>query len=149
MLKLLLLYDTPTFKDKFLPSCWVTGLCWRSWYTALLLMISLQRTMLCWHAHWSRNKMTVYAKYQFLTSEHISYKFPCCTLYSSSVFFSSLVWRKRALVNQQRDTDPWAQHLLTSQPPIQLWLEAWATEKPNPAWQGLNNRFLPHPGPHS
>jgi len=35
----------------------------RFWYTALLLMISPQWTMLCWHAHWARNKLTAYAKY--------------------------------------------------------------------------------------
>lgn len=32
---------------------------WRFMYAALLLMISLHRTTLCWHAHWSRNKVTV------------------------------------------------------------------------------------------
>ena len=84
----------------------------------------------------------------------LQYKFPphpCFqpyTLYPAYVFYSSLVLSRRALVNQQRDTDPWAQHLLTSQPPIQARLEAEATEKPDPAWQGPNNRFLPHPGPH-
>uniref|UniRef100_A0AAV2MR73 Uncharacterized protein n=1 Tax=Knipowitschia caucasica TaxID=637954 RepID=A0AAV2MR73_KNICA len=58
--------------------------------------------------------------------------------------------RVTAVVTLQRDTDPC--NTASADKPASHSAQAWkhrAVEKPNPGWQGLNNRFLLCPGPHS
>lgn len=98
------------------------------------------------------------AKYQFWKSERTSYDTsptpPSLSLhyilYSFLYFFSSpcLGQRGSCKVTERH----WSPSAASADKPASHSGLAGGNgplKKPNPAWQGLNNRFLPHPGPHS